>query len=64
MDCLRSFFILNFNPMPRAPRMKITESDAKKLRPLTRYWKNKLSRDNWIILSLGVVLGFALGLIV
>lgn len=53
--------------MPRTPRMKIksviTNSDAKKLRPLTRYWKNKLSRDNWIILSIGVVLGFVLGVI-
>lgn len=60
--------------MPRTPRMKlartvfkskkVTRADAKKLTPLTRYWSNRMNRDNWYILALGAVLGFLLRSIV
>lgn len=39
----------------------ISQSDRKKLKPLTRYWKRRMFSDNWYILALGVVLGFILG---
>ena len=43
---------------------KVTKSDAKKLKPLTRYWEDRLEKDNWFILGVGALLGFALGLLV
>lgn len=45
-------------------KKEVTRSDAKKLRPLTRYWKNRLEKDNWFILVVGALFGFALGLLV
>lgn len=45
-------------------KKEVTEKDAKKLKPLTRYWKHRLEADNWFILGVGALLGFALGLLV
>lgn len=45
-------------------KKEVTKKDAKKLVPLSRYWNNKLNRDNWYILYIGMLLGFLLGLIV
>lgn len=44
-------------------KKKVTKKDAKKLKPLTRYWAKRLSRDNWFVLSFGAFLGFVLGVI-
>lgn len=45
-------------------KKEITKSDAKKLAPLTRYWKQRFIWDNWYILSFGAFIGFVLGLMV
>lgn len=45
-------------------KVKVTKSDAKKLKPLANYWHDRMSRDNWFIFSFGVLFGILLGLIV
>lgn len=59
--------------MPKAKKVfsakkEISKSDAKKLRPLKKFWSKKLKEaresDNWFILFIGAFLGFVLGLIV
>lgn len=42
---------------------KVTKAEAKKLKPLTRYWERRMEADNWFILAVGALLGFALGLL-
>lgn len=53
--------------MPKASKVfateKVTKEDAKQLSPLTKYWANRLEADNWFILGIGALLGFALGLL-
>lgn len=43
---------------------KVTKADAKKLKPLTKYWDERMNRDNWYILALGFCLGVLLRSIV
>lgn len=58
---------------PKAPKAvkelfkakkEVTVKDAKKLKPLTRYWKGRLiearNSDNWRVFFVGVVIGAAL----
>lgn len=45
-------------------KVKVTKSDAKKLKPLANYWHDRMSRDNWFIFSFGVLFGILLGMIV
>lgn len=45
-------------------KVKVTKSDAKKLKPLTKYWDERMNRDNWYILALGFCLGLLLSAIV
>lgn len=45
-------------------KAEISESDARKLAPLTRYWKRQFAYDNWFILLFGGFLGFCLGLMI
>lgn len=49
-------------------KVHVTKKDAKKLRPLAQYRKGRLiearNSDNWFILGVGALLGFALGLLV
>lgn len=46
-------------------KKEVTRSDAKKAKPLVRYWSKRLKEarysDNWFILGFGVLLGFILG---
>lgn len=38
-------------------KKEVTKSDAKKLKPLTRYWKNRLNSDNLNVFGMGIVTG-------
>lgn len=42
-------------------KVPVTKKDAKKLAPLTRYWRRRFFWDNWFILAFGAFLGFILG---
>lgn len=45
-------------------KVEVTEKDAQKLAPLTRYWRQRFFWDNWFIIAFGGFLGFCLGLMV
>lgn len=45
-------------------KVEVTEKDAQKLAPLTRYWRQRFFWDNWFIIAFGGFLGFCLGLMI
>lgn len=48
-------------------KKEVTKKDAKKVKPLLKYWSKRLKKarysDNWFVLGFGVFLGFVLGVI-
>lgn len=49
-------------------KVEVTKKDAKQVKPLVRYWADRLKdardSDNWQVLTFGAFLGFVLGLMI